>query len=229
MALLLLAGLQTMPARGHRRRRRSTAPARCAALLPHHAAAAQAGDPRGAAVPHARGVGRLRPVLGDERPPARLALDVRLRGRPREPARLRDRHRGGGASSFVAALAIALVFIKGLGVRGAAEADDGVQRSAWLRWLRPPCSSICRLAADRLGAEDEPDPAARAVRVAADAAAGGASRSTATTTCFSDPAFRRGLLNSVIIAGVDDGRGLVLGAPAAYALARLRLPRSARS
>ncbi len=41
-------------------------------------------------------------------------------------------------------------------------------------------------------------------------------------TIFNDPAFRRGLLNSVIIAGSATLLALVLGALAAYPLARLR-------
>lgn len=41
-------------------------------------------------------------------------------------------------------------------------------------------------------------------------------------TIFSDPAFRRGLVNSVIIAGSATLLALVLGALAAYPLARLR-------
>ena len=43
-------------------------------------------------------------------------------------------------------------------------------------------------------------------------------------TVFSDPAFRRALLNSVIIAGATTIIAVGLGALAAYALARLRLP-----
>jgi multiple sugar transport system permease protein len=45
---------------------------------------------------------------------------------------------------------------------------------------------------------------------------------TSYTTVFSDPDFLRGFLNSSIIAGLTTVVCLVLGAPAAYALARLR-------
>jgi ABC-type glycerol-3-phosphate transport system permease component len=41
-------------------------------------------------------------------------------------------------------------------------------------------------------------------------------------TVFTDPAFRRGLLNSVVIAGATTAACLAAGAPAAYALARLQ-------
>jgi multiple sugar transport system permease protein len=41
-------------------------------------------------------------------------------------------------------------------------------------------------------------------------------------TVFTDPAFRRGLLNSLFIAGATTTACLVIGAPAAYSLARLQ-------
>ena len=41
-------------------------------------------------------------------------------------------------------------------------------------------------------------------------------------TVFEDPIFVKGLLNSAIIAGASTGLALLLGAPAAYAFARLR-------
>ena len=59
MALLLLAGLALVPDELHEAAKRGRGERR-PALLPHHAAADEAGDPRGAPLPHARRVPRVR-------------------------------------------------------------------------------------------------------------------------------------------------------------------------
>ncbi|CAA9423717.1 Maltodextrin ABC transporter, permease protein MdxF, partial [uncultured Rubrobacteraceae bacterium] len=69
---------------------------RDAALLPHHDAAAQGHDPGRGPVPHARRLPGLRPVLGDERPAARVPEHVRVQEREGQPAPVRAGERGIG-------------------------------------------------------------------------------------------------------------------------------------
>ncbi|CAA9500981.1 MAG: Maltodextrin ABC transporter, permease protein MdxF, partial [uncultured Rubrobacteraceae bacterium] len=69
---------------------------RPAAVLPHHAPALEGYDIGRRPLPDARLVQDLRPLLGDEQPRARVALDLRLQVGEGEPAPVRAGQRGVG-------------------------------------------------------------------------------------------------------------------------------------